>query len=80
MLSQQKRVKLLKSEGNRYQYVQRSFFFRFPDIIDVEFITHDKNQTALRIFSRSVYGHSDFGVNEKRIHTWLQYLKEGLVS
>jgi uncharacterized protein (DUF1499 family) len=80
----QPRVKLLAEdeEGQQFDYVQRSEHFRFPDVITVRFILvatyHSDSQSTLAIYSRSVYGKSDFGVNRERIETWLEILREGL--
>lgn len=51
-------------------YVQRSAFFAFPDYISVRFIDTDAGST-LAVFSRSRFGSSDLGVNEKRVTRWL---------
>ena len=65
-------------EGQQSDYVQRSARFRFPDIITVRFISVSSSQSMLAIYSRSVYGKSDFGVNRERIDAWLKTLREGL--
>ncbi len=77
MLQKQPRVKLLKQDETKqqYQYVQRSKWFRFPDLIDVKFVSLDNNQSTLYAYSRSIYGHSDLGVNCKRMKHWLAGLK-----
>ncbi len=60
--------------GSQVAYVQRSALLKFPDIISVAFIGLDAGRSSLAIYSRSVYGSSDFGVNEKRIEVWLDEL------
>ncbi len=69
-------------EGQQFDYVQRSARFRFPDIITVRFISvatyHSESQSTLAIYSRSIYGEDDFGVNRERIEGWLKTLHEGL--
>lgn len=62
--------------SSHYQYVQRSFVFRFPDYIDVKFYAIDSTHSTLAIFSRSKYGYSDMGVNKKRVSTWLAALEK----
>ncbi|MDH3593599.1 MAG: DUF1499 domain-containing protein [Rhodospirillales bacterium] len=76
----QPRVEFLAEdeEGQQFDYVQRSVRFRFPDIITVRFISVSFSQSTLAIYSRSVYGKSDFGVNRERIDAWLKPLREGL--
>ena len=71
VVTTQPRVELLAENGQQLVYVQRSERFRFPDIITVRFITVLPSQSTLAIYSRSVYGKSDFGVNRKRIEAWL---------
>ncbi len=73
LVRQQPRIMLLRAEPEKqqYQYVQKSFLFRFPDVIDVQFVRIDDNNSTLRTFSRSVYGHFDFGVNHRRLRNWL---------
>ncbi len=73
------RVELLAEHGDGWQfdYVQRSARFRYPDIVTVRFIAASATQSTLAIYSRSIYGRSDFGVNRARIETWLARLREG---
>ena len=78
VLAVQLRVELLAKdeEGQQFDYVQRSARFRFPDLITVRFISVSSSQSTLAIYSRSVYGKNDFGVNHKRIGAWLKSLRE----
>jgi uncharacterized protein (DUF1499 family) len=47
---------------------QRSLLFRFPDRITVQLLDAAAPGTStLAIYSRSKYGHSDLGVNAKRV-------------
>ncbi len=64
-------------DGQQFDYVQRSARFRFPDIITVRFISVSSSLSTLAIYSRSIYGKSDFGVNRERIDAWLKTLREG---
>jgi hypothetical protein len=48
-------------------YVVRSALWNFPDLVAVQ-VNPD---STLIIWSRSVYGESDLGVNKKRIDEWL---------
>ena len=52
-------------------YIQRSALFGFPDYVSVRFIDLDAEGSTLAIFSRARYGHSDLGVNEKRVARWI---------
>ena len=58
-----------------YDFVQRSLVFRFPDAITVRFIALDEGRATLAIYSRSYYGHDDFGVNRRRVEAWLAALE-----
>jgi uncharacterized protein (DUF1499 family) len=53
------------------QYVARSAVFNFPDLILVQVTANAPDSSALILYSRSVYGRSDLGVNRKRVETWL---------
>jgi len=55
-------------------YVQTSGLFGFPDYISVRFMEVDATSSTLAVFSRSRLGHSDLGVNRKRVTAWLDQL------
>ncbi len=80
VIAAQPRGELLAEDddGRQIDYIQRSARFRFPDIITVRFISDSPSQSTLAIYSRSIYGGSDFGVNRERIDAWLTFLREGL--
>ena len=61
-------------EAMQYDYIQRSALMAYPDSITVKFIALDDANSTLAVYSRSHYGRSDFGVNEKRIRAWLSAL------
>ena len=79
VVTAQPRVELLAEgrDGQQFDYVQRSARFRFPDIITVRFIAVSAARSTLAIYSRSVYGKSDLGVNRQRIEAWLKILDQG---
>ncbi len=72
------RVELLARSGDGWQfdYLQRSRYFRFPDLITVRFIALAERRSSLAVYSRSIYGKSDFGVNRERIIRWLGLLAQ----
>ncbi len=76
----QPRVTLLAGDANgrQFDYVQRSAFFRFPDIVTVRFIAVSPTRSSLAVYSRAIYGRRDFGVNQARIEAWLADLRQGL--
>ncbi|MEM7423145.1 MAG: DUF1499 domain-containing protein, partial [Pseudomonadota bacterium] len=57
-------------------YVQRTAVAGFPDYISVKAVETDGG-AALIIWSRSRFGHSDFGVNRKRVQAWLAQIGNG---
>tara|TARA_Y100001970_G_scaffold279793_1_gene387745 strand:- start:969 stop:1460 length:492 start_codon:yes stop_codon:yes gene_type:complete len=67
------RVRFVKYKKNHYQFIQKSKFFRFPDIIDVKFLNLDGYATFI-VYSRSKYGFFDFNVNRNRVEKWLKQL------
>ena len=77
MLAEEPRVQVLRREVSNKQvdYVQRSRLLHFPDIITVRFVPVDDAHSTLAIYSRSVYGKGDMGVNRERIEHWLAKLK-----
>jgi uncharacterized protein (DUF1499 family) len=56
-------------------YVVRSLVFNFPDLVVVQVDRSGADRSFLIIYSRSVYGRSDFGVNRRRVESWLAVLK-----
>ena len=56
------------------RFVQRTRFMRFPDTIDVAVYAAGTNKSTLAIYSRSLVGRRDFGVNRARVARWLAEL------
>ncbi len=59
-------------------YVARSAVFNFPDLITVQVRPETPDTSDLIVWSRSVYGESDLGVNRKRVQAWLVALDQKL--
>jgi len=78
IVAAQPNVVLVASErnGTRHVYIQRSPFFRFPDIVTVEFVPLGAQRSSIAIDSRSRYGRGDFGVNRRRVTQWVALLEE----
>lgn len=78
MISRQSNVNYIYSipELGQYQLVQRSFILGLPDDITVQFLALPDNKSTLAIFSQSRYGVYDFGMNKRRIISWLQQLNQ----
>jgi uncharacterized protein (DUF1499 family) len=79
---EQPRTYKAASYADRLQahYVVRSALLNFPDLIMVQVTKADANSSTLIVYSRSVYGHSDFGVNRQRVASWLAALQIKLPS
>jgi len=69
-----KSLRLVRQSGEQYIYVTHSKLFAFPDVVIVEIKSLGEKQSKLWIYSYAVYGHSDFGVNCKRVDGFLQVL------
>ncbi len=78
VISGEKRVETIVADPDerRFVYIQHSPTFRFPDIISVEFVPLGPNCSSIAIYSRSRYGHYDFGKNRKRAGKWLALLEK----
>lgn len=70
----------LYPEQLQVHYVARSAAFNFPDLIMAQVRQDGAEQSELIVYSRSVYGESDLGVNRKRVQTWLAALQTKLPS
>jgi uncharacterized protein (DUF1499 family) len=67
---------VLKDDVGLYDnLVVRSALFRFPDLVAARFFDVGDGCSTLAVYSRSVYGHSDLGVNARRIGSWVGALR-----
>ncbi len=71
------RTKLISESDNHLRFECRSFLFRFVD--DVEFHLDDATKT-IHVSSASRVGHSDFGVNRRRVEALRALLPEAMRS
>ncbi|MAN64994.1 MAG: hypothetical protein CMI60_23920 [Parvibaculum sp.] len=72
------RVTRKPADDGQREFVQRSALMRFPDTITFEAIDLGDGTSTFAIYSRSKIGHSDLGVNRKRIESWLKKLDAAL--
>ena len=70
----------LYQDSLQVHYVARSAWLNFPDLISVAVTPDGPDASALILYSRSVYGRSDFGVNRRRLQAWLGALEAKLSS
>jgi uncharacterized protein (DUF1499 family) len=67
----------LGDEAELYDdFVARSALFGFPDLVSIQTIELGKSKATLALYSRSVYGRSDLGVNKRRSLAWLAKVAE----
>jgi uncharacterized protein (DUF1499 family) len=52
-------------------WVVRSAVLNFPDLVTAQVAADGQDRSILVLYSRSVYGYSDFGVNRQRVTNWL---------
>jgi uncharacterized protein (DUF1499 family) len=76
VLAEEPRTELVarNDTGLKFVFVQRSRIFRFPDTVNIAIIPSGDETSGLAIYSRSNYGHGDFGVNHARVSDWLAKL------
>jgi uncharacterized protein (DUF1499 family) len=55
-------------------FVARSAWLNFPDLIVAQVTPTGSDASTLSLYSRSVYGYGDFGVNRARLISWLAAL------
>ena len=72
----QERVFPLAAYPERGQafWVARSAVFNFPDVISAEIRANTPETSTIVLYSRSIYGSSDLGVNRRRLVAWIAAL------
>lgn len=82
IIRSQPRVREIAADTERRQYafIQRTAWLRFPDTITVRIVEINGARSSLAIYSRSKFGHSDFGANRRRIEAWLAAIRAALTS
>jgi uncharacterized protein (DUF1499 family) len=61
-------------DQRQLHFVARSALLNFPDVVAVQVLPAEGGSTLV-LYSRSLYGYSDFGVNRRRAETWLAALR-----
>lgn len=59
-------------------WVVRSAVFNFPDLVTAQITPAGLGAATLVLYSRSLYGYSDLGVNRRRVVAWLAALDRTL--
>jgi hypothetical protein len=77
-LEKQPRTYIAAEFPDRLQahYVVRSRLMNYPDLVTVQVNNDGAGLSTLMIWSRNVYGRSDFGVNRERTKAWLAALRQ----
>jgi uncharacterized protein (DUF1499 family) len=65
-------------ERMQAQWVARSAIANFPDLVVAELTPGGPAGAGLFLYSRSLFGWSDFGVNRRRVEAWLAALDAAL--
>ncbi len=61
-------------ERAQADWVVRSAVWNFPDLVTAQVVADGAGESRLILYSRSVYGSSDFGANRARLTVWLAAL------
>lgn len=61
------------------QWVARSRLMNYPDLVNAQ-VVEQPGGTGLFIYSRSLIGHSDFGVNARRVADWRAAFEAAIAS
>ena len=82
VMAAQPRVTALADDPKRLRadYVVRSRVFGFPDIVLVQALPAEHGQSGLAVYSYSLKGHYDFGVNRGRVKALLVALDSVLAQ
>jgi len=65
-------------ERGQMHWVVRSAFWNFPDLVTGQVLPDGPGAARLILYSASVYGYGDFGVNRRRLQAWLAALSAAL--
>ena len=79
-INSQNRIRNIVLDKKNYKFscIQFTRVFRFPDIIDFEFLSISIDYSSVAIYSRSRYGYYDFNVNKKRVMLWLDEISRNI--
>jgi uncharacterized protein (DUF1499 family) len=66
------------SGHHQAHWVVRSAVFNFPDLVTAQIVPAGLGGATLVLYSRSIYGYSDLGVNRRRVVAWLAALDRTL--
>jgi uncharacterized protein (DUF1499 family) len=67
-------------ELRQAEWVVRTRLLNFPDLLTAQVDALPDGRSALWLYSRSLFGHSDFGTNRRRAEQWLAALDAALLA
>lgn len=70
----------VEETGMAGSWVARSAVWNFPDVIMARVAPQGSEASTLALYSHSLYGRSDFGVNRRRLEAWLAAVNASLPS
>lgn len=73
-------AKLLSDAGGQIEAEVRTPWLRFPDLVTVKILPQGEGRSSSAVYSRSLYGHSDMGVNAARVRAWMAEVEAGLAA
>jgi uncharacterized protein (DUF1499 family) len=80
LAAEEPRMRPLGGDGDLLRYVVRTRFLRFPDDVAVRILPLEGGRSTIAIAGAARYGHSDLGVNRRRVTRWLARLAAELPS
>lgn len=67
-------------DAGQVHYVVRSAVLNFPDLVTAQVNPVGESGSRLILYSRSVYGYGDLGVNRRRLAAWLSAINADIPS
>lgn len=71
-------AKLLSESDGQIEAEVRTPWLRFPDLVTVRIVELGDGRSSAAVYSRSLYGYSDMGVNAARVKAWMAEVEAGL--
>lgn len=76
-LLQRHGARILSEADGQIEVEMRTPWLRFPDLVSIRVLPLGADRSTVAVYSRSLYGHSDLGVNAGRVRDWLEELRAG---
>jgi uncharacterized protein (DUF1499 family) len=69
---------IVEEAEDRFRVVARTPIMRYPDTVAIRIVPRGEGSTTVAIYSRSLLGSHDYGVNRARVTGWLAALEKEL--